>query len=399
MKAIISGAGIAGLALAQQLDAAGADVLVVEKAPGPREGGYMMDFFGPGIDAAEAMGVLPRILELGYRIEEVVYCDESGRPRARLRLGDLTKATGGRLVSIMRPDLERALRELLPSRVELRYGAAITAVDSRADGVTVTLTDGSTVSGDLLVGCDGIHSAVRTLVFGPETDFLRPLGFHTAAFTFSDPAVREEVAGRLSLTDTLHRSMGFYGLRDGRVAAFAVHRSNEPLPSDPCAALRHEYRSLGWLAPRALEQCPPAAEVYYDEVAQIVAPSWSRDRVALLGDAAYAVSLLAGQGASLAIAGAYVLAAELSRSQSIAEAFDAYEQALRPVVLDRQETARRGVRWFAPTNRAELWLRRAAIAVARLPIADRLVASGIAGKPTAVVAELRSERARRAHAG
>lgn len=394
MRVIICGAGIAGLALAQRLAAQGAEVTVLEKAPGPRAGGYMIDFFGPGYDAAEAMGVLPRILELGYHVEEVAYCDESGRRRAGLHYDRFAKAAGGRVISVMRPDLERALREHVPARVDLRYGSTITAVDNRADGVRVTLDDGTDLAADLLVGCDGIHSAVRTLVFGPESEYLRYLGFHTVAFSFSDPAAHAEVGGRFCMTDSLHRAMGFYGLRDGRVAVFAVHPAADPaLPGDVRAALRREYGGLGWIAPRALAACPPAEQLYYDQVAQVVMPSWSQGRVTLLGDAAYAVSLLAGQGAALAIAGAYVLGEHLARAASIDTALAGYEQMLRPVVLDKQETARKGVRWFVPSTRSQLWLRCAAFAVARLPVADRLLAAVLVGKPTTIIADLAGRRA------
>ncbi|WP_210505532.1 FAD-dependent oxidoreductase [Naasia sp. SYSU D00057] len=393
MRVLISGAGIAGLALARQLALTGTDVTVIEKAPGPRESGYMIDFFGPGYDAAEAMGVLPRIRELGYRVEEVAYCDDAGRARARLSYERFGQAAGGRLVSIMRPDLECALREQLPARVDLRYGATITKVDAQPDVVTATLSDGTELSADLLVGCDGIHSAVRALVFGQESDWLRPLGFATAAYTFRDAAAHAAIRGRFCLTDTLHRSMGFYGLRDGRVAVFAVHRTEDRnRPDDPRRTLRSEYASLGWLAPRALAACPPGDEVYYDTVAQVVLPSWSRGRVALLGDAAAAVSLLAGQGASLAVAGAYVLAAELAEADSIPSALDAYERRLRPLVENRQETGRRGARWFAPRSRWQRWLRRAALTASALPFGDRLVASALAGKPSALVTELGGAR-------
>lgn len=394
MKVVICGAGIAGLALAQRLAGLNVKVTVLEKASGPRTSGYMIDFFGSGYDAAEAMGVLPRIVELGYNVEELAYCDDSGRGRARLRIGQFAKAAGGRVASIMRPDLERALREHLPPTVETRFATTITAVDNRSDGVMMRLSDGSTLTADLLVGCDGIHSTVRALVFGPEREFLRYLGFHTAAFSFTDPAVHAEVGGRFCMTDTPHRAMGFYGLRGGQVAVFAVHPSDEPsLPTDPRAALRHEYRNLGWITPRALAACPPSEQVYYDQVAQAVVPCWSRGRVTLVGDAAYAVSLLAGQGASLAIAGAYVLAEQLARSMSVETALAAYESALRPIVRNKQEAARRGVRWFVPATRTQLRLRHVALALARLPFTDRLVASALVGKPTALIANLASRPA------
>lgn len=395
MKVIICGAGIAGLSLAQRLAVKGAHVVILEKAPGPRPGGYMIDFFGPGYDAAETMGVLPRIVELGYHIDEVAYCDDAGRRRTGLRYERFAKAAGGRVISVLRPDLERALREHLPADVDLRYGRTITEVENRADGVTVSLDDGSTLTGDLLVGCDGIHSTVRALVFGTEDQYLRYLGFHTAAFTFDDPTAHAEVNGRFCLTDSLHRAMGFYGLRDGRVAVFAVHPTADPtVPHDVRATLRKEYRGLGWIAPRALASCPTPEQVYYDQVAQVVMPRWSSGRVTLLGDAAYAVSLLAGQGAALAVAGAYVLAEHVTRAPSIEAGTAGYEQALRPVVLDKQETARKGVRWFVPATRTQRWLRHVAFAAAGLPVVDRIVAGALVGKPTAIIADLTSRAAR-----
>ncbi|MBG0564562.1 FAD-dependent monooxygenase [Actinoplanes aureus] len=376
MRVIVCGAGIAGLALAQLLDGAGVEVTVVERAPGPHPGGYMIDFFGPGYDAAEAMGVLPRVQELGYRVKELAYVDEKGRRRAGLSYDEFARAAGGRVVSIMRPDLERALH----SPVDIRYGRTLTAVDNRADGVTVTLDDGETLTADLLAGCDGIHSTVRARAFGPERDYVRYLGFHTAAYTFDDPVAHAAVAGRFCMSDTLHRTLGFYGLRDGRVAVFAVHPAGDPArPADARDALRHEYAGVGWIAPRALAACPPAEQVYYDQVAQAVVPAWSTGRVVLLGDAAYAVSLLAGQGASLAVAGASLLARELTSGAAIDSAFHRYEQTLRPIVSDTQERARRGARWFVPTSPAQRWLRRFA-----LRTGGRLLVSRLVGKPAAL---------------
>ncbi|WP_046470999.1 FAD-dependent monooxygenase [Allosalinactinospora lopnorensis] len=390
MKAVICGAGIAGLALAQRLDTLGWDVVVVEKAHGPRTQGYMIDFFGPGYDAAEAMGILPRLHEFGYRVQEASYLDGAGRRRASLKFADVVR---GRLLSIMRPDLERALRESLSGDVDVRFGAGVTGVDTHSQGVRVTLTGGSTLEADLLVGADGVHSTVRALVFGEERHYLRYLGLHTAAFVFDDPEVHAEVRDRFCLTETIDRQMGFYGLRDGRVAAFAVHRATDPaLPDDPRAAVRREYGSLGWIVPRALDRCPPAAAMYYDQVAQIEMPRWSRDRVVLVGDACHAVSLIAGQGASLGIAGAYVLAEQLARTGSIETGLERYEQVWRPVVAEKQQVARKGVRWFLPDSRMRLRVRRIAMKLARVPGVDRYVASALAGKPTAIIRELDATR-------
>lgn len=386
MKVVICGAGIAGLALAGRLDALGWRVVVLERAPGPRPQGYMIDFFGPGYDAAEAMGVLPRLRELGYRFEEASWLDENGRRRARLRFDHFGKVVKGRLFSILRPDLERALREHLGDGVDLRFGTGVASVRNAARGVRVTLDDGDTLDADLLVGADGIHSAVRAQVFGEEHRYLRYLGFHTAAYVFEDAAIHREVAGRLCLTDTVDRQMGLYGLRDGRVATFAVHRAADPtLPADAAAAIRREYAPLRWIIPSALERCPPSERVYYDQVAQVVLPRWSRDRVVLLGDACYAVSLLAGQGASLAVGGAYVLAEQLAKVDSVEAALDRYERLWRPVAEEKQRVALGGVRWFLPRSPAQLRARRVLMGLSRLPGVDRYIAGALLGKYTELV--------------
>jgi 2-polyprenyl-6-methoxyphenol hydroxylase-like FAD-dependent oxidoreductase len=112
--------------------------------------------------------------------------------------------------------------------------------------------------------------------------------------------------------------------------------------------------------------------------------------VVLLGDAGYAVSLLAGQGASLAIAGAYVLAEQLARSSSIESALQGYERLWRPVAEEKQQVARDGVRWFLPHTRGQLRARHIVMGLSRLPGIDRYIAGALAGKSTALVKELRA---------
>lgn len=381
MRALICGAGIAGLALAQRLTVSGWEVTVVERAPSPREQGYMMDFFGLGYDAAEAMGLLPRLTELSYRLDDVSYVNSSGQRRASLDYDRFARLVDGRLLSIMRPDLERALREQVKGDVVLHYGRTLENVENRPDGVRAVLTDGTVLDADLLVGADGIHSQVRAMLFGAESRFIRYLGLHTAAYIFDDPHVRQQLGNRFSLTDTVDRQMGLYGLRDGRVAAFAVHHDPDPaIPDDTRAAMRGRYSRLGWVVPRALQSCPPPSELYYDMVAQVEVPQWHRGRVVLLGDACQAVSLLAGQGASLAVAGAYVLGQQLAAGGPVEEALARYQHAWKPVVEAKQEVGRRGAKWFLPSSRARLWLRRASLQLTALPGWDRVAGGGLVGK-------------------
>lgn len=377
MRVVICGAGIAGLTLAHRIASIGGEVVLLERSPGPRPEGYMIDFFGPGYDTAAAMGLLPALRAVSYDIDEARLVDEHGRCRARVR--PALFADKG-LLDLTRPDLESVLRDALPAGVDLRFGSAVSGVADLGDAVRVTLHDGTHVDADLLVGADGLHSTVRRLVFGPDSKFLRYLGFHTAAFTFYDPGILEAMEGHFCLTDTVDRQVGLYALRGGRVAVFAVHRTADPtLPDDVRSAIRRAYGGLGWLVPEVLGRCP-AEHVYYDSVAQVVMPRWQQGRVVLLGDAGYAVSLIAGQGASLAMAGAYVLGEHLREAESIEEALLGYETEWRPVVEEKQRKGRAGTRWFLPSSPWQIRIRHLVLRCTRLPLIDRLVATALVGK-------------------
>lgn len=381
MRAVISGAGIAGLSLAQRLSHHGWDVTLVERAPGPRDQGYMLDFWGLGYDAAEQMGLLPRLRDLSYHVNGADYLDASGRRRARLSYGSFATAVHGRLLSLMRPDLEAALREQIEDRTDVRFGTTVTGVDQEGGRVTVTLSDGNILDVDLLAGAEGVHSALRQSVFGDESQFFRYLGFHTAAYIFEDPVVHRRVAGRFALTDSVDRMVGLYGLRDGRVAVFAVHREPDPaLPADPRSVVQATYASLGWLVPRVLDRCPPGHEIYYDQVAQMDVPQWHRGGVVLVGDACQAVGLIAGQGASLAVSGAFVLAEQLASAPTVKVGLDRYERVWAPLVRERQALGRRGTEWFLPSSRRGLWLRRAALSLTGVPGWARLLTKALVGK-------------------
>jgi 2-polyprenyl-6-methoxyphenol hydroxylase-like FAD-dependent oxidoreductase len=376
VRALICGAGIAGLTLARLLSQQGWSVSIAERAGTLRREGYMIDFFGPGFDAAEVMGLLPRLQQLAYQVSEVSYVDRIGRSRAALDYGRIARSLDGRLLSLLRGDLALALHEGLGSGVEMRYNTSVRTIEERAGGVHATLTDGSRWRGDLLVGADGIHSVVRSLMFGPESAYLRFLGFHTAAYTFEDPDLHRRLGDRFAITDSPNRAVGVYGLRNRRIAVFTVHRTPQPgLPDDPRATIRATYADLGWLVPDLLAHCPPPSALYYDQVAQIDMPHWNTGHVVLVGDACQAVSLLAGQGASLAVAGAHLLADELADASDVPAALSRYHTRLAPAVAAKQAAGRRTAEWFLPSKPSRLLLRRLALRVMRLPGLNRAMSS------------------------
>ncbi|GAA4908890.1 2-polyprenyl-6-methoxyphenol hydroxylase-like FAD-dependent oxidoreductase [Stackebrandtia albiflava] len=389
MKAVICGGGIAGLAAAHRLAGLGWEVTVAELAPGPRPQGYMIDFFGPGYEAATLMGLLPRLKEVGYRIRRFGYVNRAGHVTARMAYQQFEKAVDGRMVSIMRPDLEAVLREAVTGSIDLRYGTSITEVSDEPDRVTVRFSDGGTAHADLLIGADGVHSRIRRLAFGPQEEYLRYLGLHTAAYVARDLDLTDELRDGFMLTDSVDRQMGAYALRDGGTAVFTVHRTDDPgLPTHPRDHIRDVYSGLGWVTPRILDHAPEDADIYYDQVAQIEMPTWHRGRIVLLGDACGAVSLLAGQGASLAIAGAYVLGGRLAAADSVETALAQYEERWHAVTTERQETARRGIDWFLPNSRGRLVMRRIAARLMRLPGLDRRFGNALIGKSRVSVGRL-----------
>lgn len=391
MKVAICGAGVAGLAVAERLSRLGAEVVVLERSPRPRQHGYLIDFFGAGYDAAEAIGILPAIQDVAYRIDNATLVDSQGRRRAALPYRQITKALDSRLCSVTRPDLETALRDNLPSHVDLRFGASVSSVVNRDDSATVKLDDGEELEVDLLIGADGIHSTVRSMVFDAESQYVRYLGLHAAAFVCDAPDIRDALGDGLVLTDTIDRHMGFHVLRDGRVGVLAAHRAPDPPPAaaDVRTAIQRAYAGMGWLVSEALERCPASEHIYYDQVAQIEMPRWTKNRVVLIGDACAAVSLLAGQGASLAVAAAYVLAEQLRTTSSVDRALDFYERLWRPVVEEKQKSGRDAAHWLLPATSAQLRMRRAALRLSWLPMVNVRVSETLVGEPSAVVALLR----------
>jgi len=374
VRAAIVGAGVAGLVAARQLGLAGWNVDVYERSAGPNPSGYMMDFFGPGFDAAERIGILPRLQEVSYRVDAVEYVDSAWRPTARLDYGQFYRVLGGRLLSLMRPDLERvlltAVGDMPEGRVQVHYGHRIGAVDQPIpDGV------------DLVIGADGIHSAVRRALFGDETAFLRDLGLRAAAFVVEEPDLHRLFAGRFVLTDTVRRQAGLYSLRDGRVAVFLVYRDPDLPPGEPAPdRLRRVFTGLADPVDRVLALCPDDA--YDDMVGQAVVPAWHERTTVLLGDACQAVSLLAGQGASLAIAGAALLTELVGPCRdaaSVRTALAEYERRWRPLIEEKQAVGRRAAGTFLPETRRALLLRRVFLRAAALPGIDRLLARRLAG--------------------
>jgi 2-polyprenyl-6-methoxyphenol hydroxylase-like FAD-dependent oxidoreductase len=375
MKILIVGAGVAGPTLAYWLVRAGHEVTLVERAPELRRGGYMVDFWGAGFDVAERMGIVPELRRRGYVFKQVRAVDGNGHRVATLRPSVILGNTG-RYVSIARSDLAAVIYDALDGGAELILDDTVRTLTDEGGRVRVTFERGQSRDFDLVVGADGLHSRVRRLAFGPDEQFERYLGIVVAAFEVKGYRPRDE------LVAMMHAEVGFQvvrvPLRDDVTLFLLSVRHDGPAPVEDRAAaealLRRALAGSGWETPAILDVMPQAESFYFDTVSQIRMPSWSRGRVALVGDAAACPSFLAGQGSALAMVGSYSLAAELSRCNDHVEAFARYERRLAPLLRSKQDAATGLGLAFAPKNRFQLFTRNGVMRLMGLPkVADMVM--------------------------
>ncbi|MFF8280360.1 FAD-dependent monooxygenase [Streptomyces lateritius] len=360
---LISGASVAGPALALLLHRYGFTPTVVERAAALRTGGYKVDIRGTAVEVCRRMGILDEIRAHSTGMTGGSYVDDQGRT-----VGELpAEIFGGRVEGdeeIMRGDLARILYERTRDDVEYVFGDSIAALDDDGDGVDVTFESGTRRRFDLVVGADGLHSNTRRLVFGAEERFKRYLGAYVSIFT---------APNRLGLTrwETYHarpnKLISVYstaGQGAGTAKNCFVFASAEELSYDhrdtgaQKRLLAGAFAGDGWEIPRLLADAADADDFYFDAISVIEMDRWSRGRVVLLGDAAHCASPASGQGTGLALSGAFVLAGELAAAHGDHRvAFEAYEREMRPGVELNQRFAKGFAKEMTLSSRRKIALR------------------------------------------
>ncbi|WP_236795574.1 FAD-dependent monooxygenase [Amycolatopsis sp. GM8] len=349
-RVLVAGASIAGPALAHWLRRRGAEVTVVERAPELRPGGQAVDARGVAREVIRRMGLDAAVRAACTETIGAHTVDVDGNVLETYRADD----DGGdgyiSEIEILRGDLSQVLHDETRDGVEYVFGDRIAELTQDADGVDVVFAGGGRRRFDLVVGADGLHSALRAMVFGPRERFVRHLG-HVLAF-YSVPnefgldrwliEYQESGSGRSALLRPIQDATRGMAMFSFRAADFDVdYRDVEAQKR----LLRERMAGLGWLTPRILAHLDDTPDFYLDQVAQVVMDRWSSGRVGLLGDAAFSSSPLSGQGTGLALVGAYLLAGELAAAGWDPQAgFAAYEARMRSFVEANQEIGRLNAR-------------------------------------------------------
>jgi 2-polyprenyl-6-methoxyphenol hydroxylase-like FAD-dependent oxidoreductase len=375
---LISGAGIAGPTLAYWLSRYGFTPTVIERAPVLRSGGYIMDFWGVGFDVAERMHLIPRLKYAGYDPREVRIVDDLGRRVGGFRTNRLRRALCDRFFSIARGDLSKNIYETVEGHVETVFGDSVRALQEDQSGIAVEFDRSPSRRFDLVIGADGLHSVVRKLVFGPEPSFATCLGYCAASFAVDGYPHRNESVYVAYCRPG--KQVARFALRDGRTVFFVIFAAPDISVAhhDTDAQkgfLRQTLSEMDWECPEILKALDSVNELYFDSVTQVRLSQWHRGRVALVGDAAFCPSLLAGEGSSLAMAGAYLLAGELRDARGdFRAAYSSYQRRFKPFIERKQRLAARFSRQFAPRTRFGLFVRNIASQLLDVPFVGDVMA-------------------------
>ncbi|WP_296259586.1 MULTISPECIES: FAD-dependent monooxygenase [unclassified Pseudomonas] len=383
---LVTGASIAGPAIAYWLSRSGSTVTVVEKAPAFRDGGQTIDVRGAGRTVIQRMGLEDRVRANTTDERGIAFVDRSNRTKAFIGVQAFDGEGPIAELEILRGELAKLLIQHSQERVTYRFGDSIEAIVDDGQQVHVRFECGDTQDYDLVIVAEGIGSSTRNKVFGNEVQ-RRSLDLYTAYFTLP----RQPSDGDC---------MRWYNIPGGRcvclrpdnlgstraLLSFQQPPSGyEKLAQDQQKALlKRIFADAGWETARVLAALDHTTDLYLEAVGQVKLPRWSKGRIALVGDAAYCASPISGMGTSLGLSGAYVLAGELLRHDDHARAFAAYEQLMRPYVTQAQKVPKFAPRLASPHSRFGIGLGHAVLRLATAPGFKRLLGTFLSPNADAI---------------
>lgn len=342
-RVLISGASIAGPAIAYWLVKYGFACTVVERAPALRTGGYAIDIRGAAVDVVKRMGLYDKVRAQDTGTESVVFVDKTGDELIKMD----ADAFGGRQnddLEVMRGDLAAVLYEATKDSVQYIWNDTITELEESGQGVRVTFERGEPQTFDIVIGADGLHSTVRQIVWGDEDQFVRPLGAYISIATIPNYL---GIKSQEVLFGVVGKSIGAYTANNNRDLKAMFLFSSKPIHYDRHSLAEQKQiladifaNEKGWETVRFVDEMSKSSDFYFDFIAQTRMNALHKGRVALVGDAAYCPSPASGQGTSMALVGAYVLAGELKNAGGdYSQAFDKYQHAMHDFIAQNLKIA------------------------------------------------------------
>ena len=367
LNVLVSGASFAGLATAFWMNRLGYRVTVVEVGKGLKTGGSPVDIKEGTVDIMKRMGLLERIQASSLKAKAVDFLDVEG-----VRIARMPAQSGGAQGTNPEYEIERdallhMMFEEVKSDVEFLFDDSIARLEETADEVAVTFKSGRQRSFSLLFGCDGNHSSVRRMCFGEESAYSHFLQNYFS-ITIVDKLLIEEDTAQIYNVPGKVVMLNAYNNKTDIIFCFY---SEKEVPysyrdqEEQRGIILQQFGGEGWRTRELLEELSRCRDFYFDKMCQIRMPSWTKGRVALVGDAGYCASPAAGMGGSLAIVGATALADAFQKHpESFEAAFREYNDSLRPFVEDVQAQAVNfGLEMFVPRSEEALQRRNAHFSV------------------------------------
>lgn len=336
---LVSGASFAGLATAYWMNKLGYAVTVVEVSKGLKKGGTPVNIGGDVIDIVKRMGLFEQIQANCLVMEGTEFKNSGDVTEGRFHREPNTEGSDDDW-EIERDTLLDIMFDSVKDDVEFVFNNSIKALQETSDDVGVSFRDGSRRSFGLIIGCDGNHSLVRKLQFGDESEYTHFLGQYFS-ITIIDRLLIKENTTQMYNVPGKAVMLNAYNNKTDIVLCFS---STSEIPYNyrdehqQREIIARQFAGQDWRMPELLEEVEHSRTFYFDKVCQIKMPSWTKGRVALVGDAAYCASPAAGMGGSLAIIGAAALAGAFEKHRGNFElAFQEYNQTFRPYI-DKVQT-------------------------------------------------------------
>lgn len=350
LKILIVGSGIAGLTAAYWLHRYGFQIEIIEKAEDfDNRLGYVIDFWGPGFAVLEKMNLVETLQTKNHPLKEFIFVDELGNQDARFSIPKFRQLHNQRVLTLLRGDLESALRDFISSDIDIQCGVTVETIINEGNKVHVQFSNKNKGVYDVVIGADGIHSHTRQLIFGDESQFSRYLGYQLAAALLPNNV---NLNHALFTYSSIGKQVALCPIFNNQLAAYFIYQSDEKTLIDSKKKLLAAFKNEGWVIPYLLESVAEIDTLFFDTLTQIEMPKWYRDRVVLVGDACQCLTLMSGQGASMAMAGAYVLAHALYQNRkNIQDAFLQYESIMQSDVKQKQAVARQFLSTFIPKEK------------------------------------------------